>query len=71
MFSIVNCTLHFHKLNCGEGWELWHEYTLSHTIVHLPFRQQIAKQLIKFEVLTSTLGFLILKILASNGYMKQ
>jgi hypothetical protein len=39
-------------------------------VVPLPFWQQIAKHLIKFEILTSTLGFLILKFSTSNGYSK-
>jgi len=40
------------------------------TIVPLPFWQQIVEYLIKFEILTLALGFLILKISTSNGYSK-
>jgi hypothetical protein len=40
------------------------------TIVFLPFRQQTAKLLIKFEILTFATGFFILKFKASNGYIK-
>jgi hypothetical protein len=36
----------------------------------LSFQQQIAKYLIKFEILTSTLGFLILKFSSSTEYTK-
>jgi hypothetical protein len=40
------------------------------TIIVLPSQQQVAKYLIKFKILTLALDFLILKILASNGYKK-
>jgi hypothetical protein len=40
------------------------------TIVPSPFWQQTTEQLIKFEILTSALGFLILKFSANNGYTK-
>jgi hypothetical protein len=36
----------------------------------LPFQQQIAQYLFKFEISTLALDFLILKFLASNGYTK-
>jgi len=40
------------------------------TVVPSPFWQQTAKYLIKFEILTSTLGFLMLKFLIGAGYNK-
>jgi hypothetical protein len=36
----------------------------------LPFQQQTAKYLIKLEILTLALGFLILKFFTSNWYIK-
>jgi hypothetical protein len=36
----------------------------------LPFWQQIVKKMFKFEILTFTLGFKILKFWASNDYRK-
>jgi len=39
-------------------------------VVCLPFRQQTVEYLIKFEILTSALGFLILKFLIGNGYSR-
>ncbi len=43
-----------------------------HNIVVLKWiLQQIAKYWIKYQILTSTIGFLILKILVSNVYKKK
>jgi hypothetical protein len=39
-------------------------------VIPLPFQQQIAKYLIKFEILTSALGFLFLKFLIDHNYNK-
>jgi len=36
----------------------------------LQFQQQTAKYIIKFEILISTVGFLILKFSTSNGYIE-
>lgn len=43
---------------------------LGHIIVPIPFWQQTIENVIKFEILTSSLGFLILNFFASNGYSK-
>jgi hypothetical protein len=40
------------------------------TIIPLPFRQQIAEILFKFEILTSAPSFLILKFSIGNDYRK-
>jgi hypothetical protein len=40
------------------------------TIIPLPFWQQIAKRLFKFEILTLAPSFLILKISIGNDYRK-
>jgi hypothetical protein len=40
------------------------------TIIPLPFEQQIVENLFKFEILTSTPNFLILKFSIGNDYRK-
>jgi len=39
-------------------------------VIPLSFWQQIVEHLFKFEISTSAPGFLILNLLASNGYKK-
>ncbi len=43
---------------------------VTYIIVPLPFMQQTVEYLIKFEILSSTLDMLILKISTGNGYIK-
>jgi hypothetical protein len=39
-------------------------------VIPLPFRQQTIEHLLKFEISTLALCFLILKFLVGNGYTK-
>jgi hypothetical protein len=56
--------------NWEPKWGCALDISSQNAIVPLSFWQQIVEYLIKFEILTLALGFLILKFLTSNGYSK-
>ncbi len=65
IFKIVNGKAKVWDPPC---WVVWFQPLKIY--IPIPFWQQITKYLFKFEILTSTPGFLILKISTSNGYTK-